>query len=129
MELSEYCPQELIGIVMDAISAAQLKQRKARSFREFSKDVSLLLDGIRCAHLVDAFSVSLDSVVSILNNLRQRLPLTAPDIAAVFEETTEQVFFVNVALFQQRRALDDFPIWVNIGNDSTPPFRVCCFSR
>lgn len=93
------------------------KQPSANAVRAIALQVSLVITGIRSGHLLDQFAPEPACLASFLARLKH---LDA-QLAVLYEETTQQTFFINVSLLQSRINQEDYPAWIAT---SAPPHRV-----
>jgi hypothetical protein len=89
------------------------KRPSASSVATLATQVTAVTVGIRSAHLLD-ITIDQTCLAPFLNQFD--LP---SDLAVCYEESTEQVFFLNISLIRQRIKQRDFPIWIATAN--SPP--------
>jgi len=77
--------------------------------KDFAIQVALVMTGIRSGYLVDTFTLRVDNLARFLEELKPPL-----DLAVCWEETSEQVFFINHHLLRSRILLKDFPSWISV---------------
>ncbi|KAG8832728.1 hypothetical protein FRC17_000824 [Serendipita sp. 399] len=77
--------------------------------------IALVLSGIRSGYLVDGMSLRKHDLQLILQHVQDGSP---SEIAAIWETTTEQAFFINTFLLKAKLEAESLPLWVSTTNPS-----------